>query len=162
MSANIFDRVMVTLRQMEEHFARDPSGQLVIRPEVDGLLCTTAIFEMQEALELLEDQSLALRDVMAERLRQIDDFGYDAKHDDGHVDGDLTKAGIAYAMAALARMHQAVGDEDQAGHAYAVVRRMYPFDARFAPEEDRRNALIRAAALMLAEIERIDRAAGAA
>jgi hypothetical protein len=79
-----------------------------------------------------------------ERLRHQLVEGYSLAHDDEHDRGELVNAAVAYALA------------EQPDHAGA--EEFWPFDDGFKPKDHRRN-LIRAAALLVAEIERLDRAA---
>ena len=86
--------------------------------------------------------SQAARDVLAERRRQVEVEGWTTGHDDQHVDGDLAVVAACYAISG--------GDEPPP---------MWPWDPSWwKPEGDRRN-LVKAASLIIAEIERRDRAA---
>lgn len=84
-------------------------------------------------------------EVTAERMRQRVVLGYTNDHDDTHVEGELTFAAMAYA-------HHAVGE-------VTIANTYYPW----VPDEgdimwpEKRTSLIRAAALIVAEIERLDR-----
>lgn len=94
-------------------------------------------------------QTKAARDVLAERQRQISVEGWTHEHDDDHTDGALSQAAMTY----LDWVH----GEYEPG----TVPVSWPADWAFAwfkPSDDRRN-LIKAGALILAEIERMDRAA---
>lgn len=72
-----------------------------------------------------------------ERLRQVVDEGWSNAHDDEHESGELARAAAAYAARAIS---------------------LWPFEGE--PKfKDRRRDLIRAGALLLAEVARIDRAA---
>jgi hypothetical protein len=98
----------------------------------------------------------AERDVIAERRRQVAEEGFTARHDDEHVDGALARAGAAYAYAASwrkpreARLTLTVG---------SLINFLWPFDAKWWKQKDRRRDLVRAGALIIAEIERHDRLA---
>lgn len=90
-------------------------------------------------------------DVLAERRRQVEKEGWTPEHDDEHDDehdtGTLATAAGCYAMHTLAYR---AGDPPPA----------WPWDTTWwKPSPDRRRNLIKAGALILAEIERIDRAA---
>lgn len=88
----------------------------------------------------------AFSDVIAERLRQMNEEGFSTQRDDTYVCGELSKAAACYA--AFTQEHPA---GDPAEH--------WPWDKSWwKPSKDRRKNLVKAAALMLAEIERIDRA----
>ena len=89
----------------------------------------------------------AARDVLAERQRQIEVEGWTPENDDAYQSGDIADAAACYAMTSP-RMR---GD------------RSAPFDwpwvGRWWKPTDRRRNLVKAGALILAEIERLDRAA---
>lgn len=87
--------------------------------------------------------TLAAADVLAERQRQQSGLGYSIEQDDTYTCFELSAAAICYI-------------EPQEAENY------YPVDWHddsFKPSDYRRN-LVKAGALILAEIERIDRAAG--
>nr|WP_314488962.1 hypothetical protein [uncultured Pseudomonas sp.] len=84
-------------------------------------------------------------DVLKERVRQVEGEGYGVESDDGYTDYQLPRAAICYAI-------KAAGLPSHRATLY------WPFPApAFKPTERRAN-LVKAAALLLAEIERLDRA----
>jgi hypothetical protein len=86
----------------------------------------------------------AAQDVLAERQRQIDKEGWTPAHDDAHGGGEMASAAAVYALRA-------------SGHFESGVPTYWPWDfADYKPKDNRSN-LIRAGALVLAEIERLDR-----
>ncbi len=89
----------------------------------------------------------ALRDVAAERRRQIEVEGWMPDHDDRHRDGSLAKAAYCYAWAACG-----LGMESP-----PPAPPGWPWAATWWKPRDARSNLVRAAALLLAEIERLDR-----
>jgi hypothetical protein len=93
-------------------------------------------------------QNAASRDVLAERARQISDEGWTPEHDDQYTNYELAHAAACYAMLAGTR---ARSDYDQPA--------LWPWKRDWWKPRDRRHDLVRAAALILAEIERMDRAA---
>tara|TARA_R110002049_G_scaffold73666_16_gene190280 strand:- start:774 stop:1604 length:831 start_codon:yes stop_codon:yes gene_type:complete len=89
----------------------------------------------------------AARDVLAERQRQIDAEGWTPEHDDEHGAGEMAAAAGCYAF------HAALGGWPD------LSPYLWPWDkAWWKPTTPRRN-LVKAGALILAEIERLDRAA---
>lgn len=97
--------------------------------------------------------SKAALDVTAERRRQIETEGWDNVHDDGHTNFEMTKAAISYAQAA------AISDRDRKREFAAKnVPSRWPWSKNWWKPKDRRADLVRAAALLIAEIERLDRA----
>ena len=88
-------------------------------------------------------------DVLKERCRQVNGEGYSTAHDDSYVGHELPAAAICYAIQASSLpAHRAVFS--------------WPFAAESFKPTDRRTCLVKAGALILAEIERLDRAEAAA
>jgi hypothetical protein len=89
--------------------------------------------------------SQAARDVLAERKRQVSAEGWSPADDDGYIPGVLSAAAGCYAS-------QAYGGKQ--------LPEFWPWTAAWwKPSEDPRRNLEKAGALILAEMERIDRAA---
>ncbi|EOV2018153.1 hypothetical protein OR590_005849 [Pseudomonas aeruginosa] len=84
-------------------------------------------------------------DVQAERRRQIEAKGWTPEHDDLYCSAELPRAAAAY-------IRNGANDEAPA---------IWPFSAKWWKPRDARANYVRAAALILAEIERLDRAAAA-
>lgn len=87
----------------------------------------------------------ALADIAAERRRQVEAEGWTPEHDDRHDRGEMARAAICYA------------DPLNEGRDHPPAK--WPWDAGWWKPKDRRRDLVRAAALLIAEIERSDRAA---
>lgn len=103
-------------------------------------------------------QSGAARDVLAERERQVSAEGWTPEHDDKHDDGSLALAGACYASnAATWASHGTARLRTR----YAEISKMacfrWPWPREWWKPKDQRRDLVRAAALILAEIERLDR-----
>lgn len=92
--------------------------------------------------------SKALEDVIAERGRQVSGEGWTFEHDDAHSVGEMALAAGCYALNAAAERF-----------ADGVVPIFWPWARQWWKPQSRRRDLVRAAALILAEIERLDRAA---
>lgn len=89
-------------------------------------------------------------DVLGERLRQLQHHGYTHEHDAALLPHALTLAAIAYATHAA---QVDIGVERDA-------EKLWPFAPdKWHPSTSRRQ-LIKAAALLVAEVERMDRAEG--
>ncbi|UCM30739.1 hypothetical protein LE197_12935 [Pseudomonas sp. PS1(2021)] len=84
-------------------------------------------------------------DVQAERRRQITAEGWTPEHDDLYCAAELPRAAAAYIL-------NGANDEAPA---------IWPFSAKWWKPRDARSNYVRAGALILAEIERLDRAAAA-
>lgn len=96
----------------------------------------------------LQENPHALADIADERQRQISAEGWTPEHDDEHDTGELARAAACYALSAGGRL--------------ATVITQWPWDRKHWKPKSPREDLVRAGALILAEIERIDRAAARA
>ena len=119
--------------------------------------------------EILRERTLiatqAARDVLEERRRQLEGEGWSTQHDDTHTNGEMALAAAGYAeIAALASEFETKYPGVGAASVYAdpPVPPFWPWDEEWWKPEDRRRDLVKAAALLLAEIERLDRAAAVA
>ena len=98
------------------------------------------------ALTIEEVRSInkVVSEITGERHRHIREKGWTAEHDDEHSDGELQEAAAAYCLWRDGRK--------------SLPRSLWPWDMGwFKPKSIRRN-LIKASALIIAEIQRIDRA----
>ncbi len=86
-------------------------------------------------------------EIHAERKRQTADEGWSCEHDDGQTDGELAAAAAAYSLTASGVSQQ------------TACSMAWPWSPQFFKPKDARRDLIRAAALIVAEIERLDRGA---
>ncbi|WP_238368306.1 hypothetical protein [Mesobacterium pallidum] len=96
------------------------------------------------------DVTQAALDVLAERQRQQDVEGWAPDKDDAYQAGDLANAAACYALT------------DPIIEAARGAPFDWPWSAKWWKPKSRRADLVRAGALILAEIERIDRAEGRA
>jgi len=90
----------------------------------------------------------AARDVLAERQRQISAEGWTPEHDDVHGNSQLAIAAACYAGNAAGK--------------WGIASAAWPWDGSWWKPSTPRRDLEKAGALILAEIERLDRAALAA
>jgi hypothetical protein len=97
--------------------------------------------------------SSAAADVIAERERQMQAEGWTPEHDDTHSCGELAAAAACYAHPAPWGVRPSSVTEPP---------QIWPWSREWWKPKDRRANLVRAAALIVAEIERLDRAAGKA
>lgn len=102
------------------------------------------------------EATAAARDVLAERERQRSAEGWTLEHDDAHVNGQMALAAACYAANSTLRPDQNELDRYREAE---LRRRFWPWDASWWKPKDPRRDLVRAGALILAEIERLDRAA---
>ena len=87
----------------------------------------------------------AIIDVVKERQRQQTAEGYDAGHDDRYTDDELPRAALAYLSWSL---------DPDADHRPPYF---WPWSNESWKPKGHRSNLVRAAALIVAEIERLDR-----
>ncbi|MFU4579763.1 LysM peptidoglycan-binding domain-containing protein [Pseudomonas aeruginosa] len=87
-------------------------------------------------------------DVQAERRRQVEAEGWTPEHDDEHNGGELADAAACYALWA-------------GGINPGNWREFWPWAPEWLKHSEPRRMLVKAAALILAEIQRLDRAAAA-
>jgi hypothetical protein len=104
----------------------------------------------------MTDIPTILGEIAAERQRQIDVEGWTLDHDDEHSDGELAKAAGCYALHAGGR-RDFVHAPSRLGN--VTQPRGWPWCQTWWKPKGPRHDLIRAAALIVAEIERLDRAA---
>lgn len=144
----------------------------------DGMTLTIEVADMADAWEMLADISAPLdaldamqaraekaeaardqavdaavptdaaRDVLAERQRQIEAEGWTPEHDDHHDAGQMAGAALCYLAEDIPHWAR-----QQAHGCYWL------WDAEWWKPADHRRNLVKAGALILAEIERLDRAA---
>jgi hypothetical protein len=99
-----------------------------------------------------------IEEVAAERRRHVEVEGWTEAHDDEHGNGELARAAAAYAFHSSAHSY---GNDRRLFDIVRIARKLWPWGAGWWKPKDARRDLIRAAALIVAEIERIDRAAAA-
>lgn len=103
--------------------------------------------------------SAAVRDVLAECRRQVDVKGWTPEHDDSHDKGEMARAAISYATAAVwpDRVEQKVMQEHGWSGTPHKLQILWPWDGEWWKPGPARRMLVKAAALVIKEIERIDR-----
>lgn len=104
------------------------------------------------------DLSQAERDVIIERRRHVSEEDFTFEHDDMHRNGEIAAAAGYYALWASRRPDYSVFNYGMKGDP-KVEPRCWPWDLRWWKPKTPREDLVRAGALVIAEIERIDRAA---
>lgn len=120
----------------------------IVPPAADTALAATALLAhvgLDAVWSVYGQTCQGAVDVLKERCRQVEEEGYVSESDDGYTDYQLPRAAICYAI-------KAAGLPSHRATLY------WPFPApAFKPTERRAN-LVKAAALLLAEIDRLDRA----
>lgn len=144
----MYDVVAEAYEEAKEQIAKDV--------EIKARLCreSNSLFDRLRAAESriaeLEARSFnpAILDVIAERQRQQSVEGWTPEHDDEHSDGEMALADSSYALYA---------HRDPIAPAIPFN---WPWEPEWFKQQGARRDLVKAGALILAEIERIDRAAG--
>ncbi|HCF3334235.1 TPA: hypothetical protein NIC02_005050 [Pseudomonas aeruginosa] len=118
----------------------------------------TRIMAERQLLSILADAPgkevpQAWLDVQAERRRQVEAEGWTPKHDDEHADGQMAQAAGCYALHA-----GGIGTDWPDGRQNGAALFWPWYKDSWKPTTPRRD-LVKACALALAEIERLDRAA---
>jgi hypothetical protein len=120
------------------------------KPEAFDWLSPTSVDRADlEALAAYAPQivkSDALRDVVSERMRQVIGEGFGPEHDDAQKGGSLAAAAGCYAL--FTDAYPNIEEPPPA----------WPWGAKWWKPFEYRRDLVRAAALIIAEIERLDRA----
>ncbi len=110
----------------------------------------------------MSELTKAAQDVLNERQRQVSVEGWTPEHDDAHATGEIARAAATYAIAggwpdqAERAVMDEFGDSSATPHRIQAV---WPWSREWWRPTDRRRDLVKAGALILAEIERLDRAA---
>lgn len=89
-------------------------------------------------------------EVIEERQRQVNDEGFSTFQDDHYGYGILSSAGACYALE---------DGEHMTHNRRSAITALWPFQRKWWKPKDRRRNLIRAMALIMAEVECLDRAA---
>lgn len=140
-----------TIRELEAILAED-GGKRSVMLAPDG-----SVFTVPNVI----------REIADERERQVTAEGWTPDHDDQHSGGTMAKAASCYALCAGVGLAITDGAEEHydfpsAGYMSAAVPRPpWPWTDEWWKPKDPRRDMIRAAALLVAEIERIDRATAA-
>ena len=108
--------------------------------------------EPKTVQEPLRVMTAALSDVIAERARQVEAEGWTPEHDDKHKNGSMALAAACYAMSGSTLNDRTCSE---------TVGALWPWTGWawtwWKPSTPRRD-LVKATSLLLAEIERRDRA----
>jgi hypothetical protein len=93
-----------------------------------------------------------ISEIAAERMRQQQKEGWTKHHDDTHIHGEMARAAACYAL------HTTAADDPHPSEIVFTCNWYWPWQGHWWKPKDARRDLIRAAALIVAEIERLDRA----
>lgn len=96
----------------------------------------------------MQPHEFVILEIARERERQIASEGWTEAHDDQHINGEMAGAAACYTLQAT--KHWMSGA--------ATIVRLWPWDTAWWKPTDARRDLVKAGALIVAEIERLDRA----
>jgi hypothetical protein len=130
------------IRKMKEDVAAAIAADGTV--EFGGDATLQAIFDL--ALEALNapDDTAALADIRRERTRQIEELKRLPEDDDQYTDGQMADAAAAYALVRTSGL--------------AFAGDVWPWGAGDFKDSGERRNLVKAGALIVAEVERLDRA----
>lgn len=105
--------------------------------------------------------SAAIDDILAERKRQVEHYGWTAEHDDKTgAHGELARAAGIYALVAgsdTTSYRNARDGYRMNDYLQAVWDNYWPWSRHWWKPSNRRQDLVKAGACIVAEIERLDR-----
>jgi hypothetical protein len=162
------------LDRIDAAIDRIKTGRAAMRVPAESTDPDLVLADCKNALRAPAEMALltdAARDVLTERRRQVDGEGFTIEHDDEHDAGDLASAASAYALNAACQLNPfmkaplcetSLADELCADTGNRKVPTMWPLNwgAEWWKPKRPREDLVRAAALILGEIEHIDRDPG--
>jgi len=120
--------------------------------DVTSSFCWTLREKFGDGWELL---NAPLVDVVKERARQVFEEGFKPEHDDKYDATVLGRAAACYAAHGQSTSRLPI-------FRWSGVPRLWPWDRSWWKPKDRRRNLVRAGALIIAAIERLDREAARA
>lgn len=93
--------------------------------------------------------------IAVERTRQIEEEGWTPYHDGGHTSGELAHAAVYYAAGEPVYFlrRYAINGDPRLPHQH--FENAWPFEAKWYKPKDRLRDLVRAGALIAAEIDRL-------
>lgn len=121
--------------------ANEPGDRRSLIDRIFGLATEAGRIPAPESINHLPR---AVLDIANERFRQVEDEGWTPDHDDEYDEGALAQAALCYVYASVFDP----GD---------FPLRYWPWDKEWWKPADNRRNLVKAAALIVAEIERLDR-----
>ena len=152
------DEIMVC-----EHISKERQHDamfIALANPANVLALVEALEKAQQRIADLESRTVtaAAADVLEERQRQVTAEWWSFKHDDQYKNTELAFAASCYAFHAAAASWDL--EDDGIPYDSHPVPKQWPWDPSWWKPTDARRDLVKAGALILAEIERIDRAAG--
>ncbi|MDP5672402.1 hypothetical protein P3771_29565 [Pseudomonas aeruginosa] len=147
------NRVDVIHRDVKELLQRVPGSNRGIHRPLDVSEHYTIPLYAAPVAQAQHSVPRAWLDVQAERRRQVEAEGWTPEHDDAHSHGEMAQAAGCYAL------HAGGIGTDWPGGIRNGSALFWPWDEEWWKPKSARENIVRACALGLAEIERLDRAA---
>lgn len=111
----------------------------------------------EAALQVAPELRLSgISEIAIERLRQIEKEGWTAEHDEQHPDRELTRAAACYLAHVIDRQWVYRPNNEHAYNAEDAPNE-WPWDIKWWKPKNPRRDLVRAAALIAAELDRMER-----
>jgi hypothetical protein len=95
----------------------------------------------------------AIEEIAAERRRQMEVEGWIPEHDDGHDKRELARAAACYAAGSML-VRESPSSSERGWGSWTI----WPWHREWWKPGDHRRNLVKSGALIVAEIERLDRA----
>lgn len=133
-----------------DYLRADPEAGAKARESTTKLIGIDLSSSPDQTVVEMRNPPAAWLSVIEERQRHIHGEGWTHSHDDRHAGGELAKAAACYACIGWGGHRESI-----------LVSETWPWAADWWKPTDRRRNLVKAGALILAEIERLDRAAAA-
>lgn len=102
-------------------------------------------------------QSQGLADIAQERRRQVEKEGWNSAHDDNHVDRELVAAAACYAFPMQYAVFNGAVDVEPLDGDQMPLGWPEAWDVDWYKPTNRRRDLVKAGALIVAELDRLDR-----
>lgn len=107
----------------------------------------------------MQPHEYVILEIARERERQMSVEGWTLEHDDSHRDGAMALAAATYAARASSRPVLQMVEHGPVTVRVDVLKLLWPWSHGWWKSTTPRRNLVKAAALIVAEIERLDRAA---
>ena len=147
---------LAELRELFNHFMRlereasNPAGKMqALKEKILSLQSDNA--ELHAETEWLRGLSIGVKEIGDERKRQISQEGWTLEHDDAHTRGEIAGAAACYILDSL----ELPGE--LAERARLVGSDVWPWHQDYWKPGEKRRELVKAGALIAAEIDRLER-----
>jgi hypothetical protein len=141
-----------------EGVAKELAAKLFIEATVDDAAfdCDLATPIIASALRRCAGVGGVIGEIAAERKRQVASEGWSTEHDDDHDRDEMARAAACYALPE--RYRKMTVRDDDGDSTPTEVPELWPWSVVWWKPKSPRRDLLRAGALIIAEIERLDRA----